>query len=54
VRRPSLVAVFEQLGLGAALAGVLCGMRGWWPETVGCGALVIVCSVVAVVWEPTD
>jgi hypothetical protein len=35
--------------LAAALVGVLCGMRGWWPETVGCGALVLVCDALAAV-----
>lgn len=50
----SLSAFLERLGLAAALIGVLCGMRGWWPEVVGCGALVIVCSVLAAVWEPTE
>jgi hypothetical protein len=54
VSRPSLVTVIEQLGLAAALAGVLCGVRGWWPETVGCGALVFVCTVLVAVWEPTE
>jgi hypothetical protein len=48
----NLGAVLEHLGLGAALVGVLCGMRGWWPETVGCGALVLVGTVLAAVWEP--
>jgi hypothetical protein len=48
------VTVIEQLGLAAALAGVLCGVRGWWPETVGCGALVFVCTVLVAVWEPTE
>jgi hypothetical protein len=52
VSRPSLVIVLEQLGLGAALVGVLCGMRGWWPEVAGCGTLVIVCTVLAAVWDP--
>ena len=45
----SLVAVLERTGLAAALLGVLCGMRGCWPETVGCGALVLVCTVLAAV-----
>jgi hypothetical protein len=52
VSRLSLVTVLEQLGLAAALVGILCGMRGWWPETVGCGTLVIVCTVLAAVWDP--
>ena len=49
-----LVTFVERLGLGAALVGVLCGIRGWWPETVGCAALVLVCSVLAAVWKPTE
>ena len=48
----NLGVVLENLGLGAALVGVLCGMRGWWPEVAGCGTLVIVCTVLAAVWDP--
>ena len=35
-------------GLAVALVGVFYGVRGWWPETVGCGALVLVCILAAV------
>jgi hypothetical protein len=47
----SLAALIEHTGFAAALVGGLCGMRGRWPEVVGCGALVIVCSVLAAVGE---
>lgn len=50
----ALIAIVEFGRLAAAVLGVLCGVRGWWPEVVGCAAVVISCAVVAAVWAPTE
>jgi hypothetical protein len=49
-----LIAIVEFGGLAAAVFGVLCGLRGWWPEVVFCGAMVLSCTVVVAVWAPTE
>ena len=50
----ALIAVLEFGGLVAAVLGILFRMRGWWPEIVGCGSVVISCALVAAVWAPTE
>jgi hypothetical protein len=49
-----VIAIVEFGGLAAAVLGVLFGLRGWWPEVIFCGAIVLSCAVVAAVWAPTE